>query len=446
MSDDPISRRSFVNEAAAGGLAFTIVPGHVLSRAGRTAPSDKLNVACIGVGGQGESDVRGMAANENIYALCDVDWVRATNSFNANPKAKKFKDYREMLDKEAKNIDCVTITTPDHVHAVATMAALKAGKHVYCQKPLTRTIGEARSVAQEAARRPKQATQMGNQGHSQEGTRQIREWVEAGAIGTVRTVELWTNRPIWPQGMVRPTEMHHVPSTLDWELWLGPAASRPYHPSYAPFNWRGYWDFGTGALGDMACHIMDACFWTLGLRYPTRITAETSQQFIETAPRASRITYEFPASGGRPAVTVVWRDGNLVPPRPHDWNTERPWPFDTSGQLWIGDSGTLVAGTYGENPRLSDDKKHADLMAKPPAIKYPRTKGVHVEWTDAIRAGTQPGSNFPGHAAPLTEMVLLGNLALKLGRVELNPATGDITGQSVPDELIKPLYREGWKL
>lgn len=325
------------------------------------------------------------------------------------------------------------------------MAALKAGKHVYCQKPLTRTIWEARQVAAEAARRPKQATQMGNQGHANEGTRQIREWVEAGVIGKVQTVELWTNRPIWPQGMFRPTDMHHVPPTLDWELWLGPAATRPYHPSYAPFNWRGYWDFGTGALGDMACHIMDACFWTLQLRYPTRITAEASQLFPETAPKASRITYEFPAISGRGPVTVVWRDGGIVPPKPHDWTWDRPWPFDSSGQLWIGENGTLVAGTYGENPYLSNQQKHVALLANPPAIKYPRVKSVYQEWVDAIRNGTQPGSNFPGHAAPLTEMVLLGNLALKLGHVDVNPSNGSF-GSGVPEELIKPDYREGWKL
>ena len=443
-TDDPITRRSFVGEVASTSVAFTIVPSHVLGGRHRP-PSDKLNVACIGVGGMGASDVRGMGAIENIYALCDVDWRNAQESFTNFPRAKKYKDYREMLDKEGKNIDAVTVTTPDHSHAIATMMALKAGKHVYTQKPLTRTIWEARTVAQEAARRPKQATQMGNQGHANEGTRQIREWVEAGAIGTVRTVELWTNRPIWPQGLLRPTEMHHVPTTLEWDLWLGPATPRPYHPAYAPFNWRGWWDFGTGALGDMACHIMDAAFWTLQLRYPTRVTAETSQLFAETAPRASRITYDFPAVGSRPPVTVVWRDGNLVPSRPSDWNVDRPWPFDSSGQLWIGDSGTLVAGTYGENPRLSDDKKHAALMASPPAVKYPRTKGVHAEWTEAIRAGTQPGSNFAGHAAPLTEMVLLGNLALKLGRVDLNPTSGEFVS-AVPDELLRPQYREGWKL
>ena len=446
MSDNPITRRSFVGEVAATSAAFTIVPSSVLGRR-RRPPGDKLNVACIGVGGMGASDVRGIGAIENVYALCDVDERNAEGSFNAFPKAKRYKDYREMLDKEGKNIDAVTVTIPDHSHAAAAMLWLKAGKHVYCQKPLAHSIGEVRALEQEAARRPKQATQMGNQGHANEGTRQIREWVEAGAIGTVRTVELWTNRPIWPQGILRPTDMHHVPSTLEWDLWIGPAQPRPYHPAYQPFNWRGWWEFGTGALGDMACHIMDASFWTLQLNHPTRVTAESSQLFTETAPRGSRITYEFPASGSRPPVTVVWRDGNITPTRPHDWPADRPWPFDSSGQLWIGDSGTLVAGTYGEDPRLSDEKKNAELMAHPPAQKYPRTKGVYAEWTTAIREGKQPGSNFPGHAGPLTEMVLLGNLALRLGRpVELDPASGKILTPGIPAEWIEPVYREGWKL
>jgi predicted dehydrogenase len=326
------------------------------------------------------------------------------------------------------------------------MLALKAGKHVYTQKPLTRTIFEARALAQEAARRPKQATQMGNQGHAGEGCRQIREWVEAGVIGNLRTVEFWTNRPIWPQAINRPTEMHNPPPTMDWNLWLGPAAERPYHPAYAPFSWRGFWDFGTGALGDMACHLMDAAYWTLGLRYPTRITAESTQLFSETAPRASRIGYEFAARAGRPAVTFVWRDGGLTPARPSDWSADRPWPFDNSAQLWIGDKGSLAAGTYAENPRLSDEKRDAELKANPPAQKYPRTKGVYAEWVEAITAGNQPGSNF-GYAAPFTELVLLGNLALRLQRpVELNPDTGEFLTSGIPDEWLRPTYRAGWKL
>lgn len=446
-----VTRRKFlvdVTRAGAAASVFSIVPRHVLGR-GFIPPSDKVNVACIGIGGMGASDVRGLAAlpDVNIHSLCDVDWRYAESTFLANPKALKYKDYREMIDKEAQNIDAISVSTPDHSHAAASMLALKAGKHVYTQKPLTRTIFEARALAQEAARRPKQATQMGNQGHSNEGTRQIREWYEAGILGPVRTVEFWTNRPIWPQGIFRPTEMHNVPPTLDWNLWLGPAPERPYHPSYAPFNWRGWWDFGTGALGDMACHIMDAAYWTLGVKYPSRITAESTQLFTETAPRASRITYEFPATAQRPALAWVWRDGGIAPPRPRDWSADRLWPFDTSGQLWVGDTATLAAYTYGENPRLSDDKRDAELKANPPAQKYPRTKGVYAEWIEAAKAGTQPGSNFPGHASPLTEMILLGNLALRLQRpVDLNPDTGQILTAGIPDEWLRPTYRAGWRL
>ena len=310
MARKRISRRTFVGNVGAG-LAFTIVPRHVLGR-GIRAPSDTLNIACIGVGGRGREDVRGVSI-ENIYALCDVDDVSAADSYATYPKAKRYKDFREMLDKEAKRIDAVTVATPDHTHPAAAILAMKAGKHVYCEKPLARTIGEVRAMA-EAAKKHKVVTQMGNQGHAAEGTRQIREWVEAGAIGTVREVHLWTNRPIWPQAVDRPLQEYYTPATLAWDLWLGPAPSRPYNPAYAPFKWRGWWDFGTGALGDMACHIMDAVFWTLNLGYPTRIEPESTQLFTETAPASSRITYSFAARGGRPEVKVIWRDGSLSAP------------------------------------------------------------------------------------------------------------------------------------
>ncbi len=445
MTDRPLSRRNFVGDIMVAGAAFSIVPRHVLGR-GFRAPSDTLNVACIGVGGMGGSDVRGMSEH-NLVAFADVDWVSAERSFLAYPKAKRYKDWREMLDKEQKSIDAVTVSTPDHTHAAAGMAALKLGKHTYVQKPLARTLGEIRALKAEAARRPKQATQMGNQGHAGEGIRQIREWVEAGAIGTVREVRCWTNRPIWPQGMRRPTDAHNVPPTLDWNLWLGPVADRPYHPSYAPFNWRGWWDFGTGAMGDMACHIMDAAFWVNDLRYPTRIVPESTTLFAETAPKASRITYEFAARNGRPPLLVTWRDGSIYPPRPQDWPDAKAWPFDDSGQLWIGDKGTLIAGTYGENPRLSNDEAHKALLANKPAEKYPRVRGVYGEWIDAIKGGTQPGSSFASYAGPLTEMIALGNLAVRTGRtLELDPESGAITNTTVPSEFIMPTYRPGWAL
>ena len=443
MSTDQISRRDFVGDVAATGMAFTIVPRHVLGGPGYRAPSDSLNIACIGVGGRGQADVRGVSG-ENIYALCDVDSRALDAAFNRHTSAKRYKDFRVMLEREADNIDAVTVATPDHTHTVAAMMAMKMGKHVYCEKPLARSIYEVRQLT-EAARRYGVATQMGNQGHAGEGTRQIREWVEAGAIGTVREIQYWTNRPIWPQAIERPLESYHVPAYLDWDLWLGPAAARPYNPAYAPFRWRGWWDFGTGALGDIACHSMDAAFWALDLGHPSRVEPEFTALFEESAPAVSRISYDFPARSGRQAIKVVWRDGNLSPARPEEIGDERRWPIESSGQIWVGDDGKLFAGIYGENPRLLDAERDKDLKENPPAEKYPRTEGVYTEWIDACKGGQPAGSNFAGHSGPLTEMVLLGNLAVRTGRV-LELADGQITNTVVPEEYIKPLYREGWSL
>ena len=445
MARKRISRRTFVSGAGNAALAFTIVPRHVLGR-GYRAPSDTLSVACIGIGGMGANDVKGMSV-EHIYALCDVDQHQGEGSFNAFPQAKRYTDYREMLAKEKDNIDVVTVTTPDHSHAPAAMLAMKAGKATYVQKPLARLIGEVRAL-EDAARKYKVPTQMGNQGHAREGTRQIREWVEAGAIGTVKEVHFWTNRPIWPQAIDRPLEDYHVPPWLDWDLWLGPAPERPYHPAYAPFKWRGWWDFGCGALGDMACHIMDAAFWTLQLKYPQRVEVEYSALYTETAPRISRITYDFPARGNRPAVRLVWRDGSLFPPKPDEVPDNEPWPpTDDGGQVWYGTDGKLHAGTYGDGPRLLDPKKQQEITANPPPIKYPRTDGVYAEFIKAIKSGGTGGSAFDLHSGPLSEMVLLGNLAIRVGRnLELNPETGEVTNCKIPDALIKPSYRAGWSL
>src|SRR2546428_3087039 len=397
MARKRISRRTFVGNVGAG-VAFTIVPRHVLGR-GLTAPSDKLNIACIGVGGMGANDVKGVGKTENIYALCDVDEHQAAQSFAAFPKAKRFKDFRVMLEKEAKNIDAVTVSTPDHVHAVAGMMAMKLGKHTRIQKPLARTLWEVRQLV-ETARKTKVATQMGNQGHAGEGTRQIREWVEAGAIGTVREIQLWTNRPIWPQAIERPLEEYYTPPWIDWDLWLGPAPARPYHPAYAPFKWRGWWDFGTGALGDIACHSMDASFWALDLGYPTRIEPESTKLFGETAPAVSRITYTFAAKGNRPEVKVVWRDGSLYPSRPKEVADPAAWPFDTSGQVWIGDQGKLVAGMYGEEPRLLGATRPGGSNAPPPAPEQPRPRSGYPPREAAGQGGTAPRAELPPSRRP----------------------------------------------
>jgi predicted dehydrogenase len=446
MGEVKSTRRDFLSSTAAGVALFHIVPRHVLGR-GYRAPSDTLNVACIGVGGMGRNDVRGMEL-ENLVALCDVDWSSAEDAFRSYPKARRYRDYREMLDREAKNIDAVTVSTPDHSHAAATLLALRAGKHVYCQKPLARTLGEVRAVRAEAARHPRQCTQMGNQGHTTDGTRLIREYVEAGAIGTVREVHYWTNRPIWPQGIDRPTALHAPPPALDWNLWLGPAPERPYNPAYAPFNWRGWWDFGTGALGDMACHGMDAAFWALDLKYPTRIIPETTRRYDETAPKSSRIEYHFPATAVRGPIAVVWRDGGLWPPRPDGLPETLDWPpAEIGGQMWVGTSGALLAGMYGEDPRLLDPAKDAELKADPPAQKYERSPGVYAEWIRAMKGGAPNLSTFDGHAGPLTEMVLLGCLAVRSGqRLDVDPEHGVITNGKFDDSWTRPVYRKGWTL
>jgi predicted dehydrogenase len=445
MATKQVSRRTFVGDVAAAGMAFTIVPRHVLGSPGHRAPSDTLNVACIGVGGRGRDDMRGVSI-ENIYALCDVDGRAVAAAAGRYQAAKQYKDFRVMLEEEGDNIDAVTVATPDHTHTVAAMAAMKLGKHVYCEKPLARTIYEVQQLV-DAAGRYGVATQMGNQGHAAAGTRQIREWVEAGAIGTVREVQYWTNRPIWPQAIERPLEAMHVPTYLDWDLWLGPAPKRPYHPAYAPFRWRGWWDYGTGALGDIACHAMDAAYWALDLGYPTRIVPESTTLFDETAPAASRIEYDFPARGGRPAIKVVWRDGNFSPPRPEEIGDEQRWPIESSGQIWVGDDGKLFAGIYGENPRLLDAGRDAEIRANQPAERYPRTQGVYREWIAACKGGPPAGSNFVDHSGPLTEMVLLGNLAVRAARtLELDPSSGRITNADIPAEYVHPTYREGWNL
>jgi predicted dehydrogenase len=439
-------RRDFVKQSATALGTFTIVPRHVLGR-GYRAPSDTVNVACIGVGGMGRNDVKGVAdAGANIVALCDVDDEAAAESYRAFPQARKYKDWRELFERE-RAFDAITCSTPDHNHAAITMAALRAGKHVRTQKPLTRTITEARAIRDAATQRPRLVTQMGNQGHANDGVRVMREWVEAGLIGTVREVHCWTNRPIWPQGINRPTEAHNPRPTFDWNLWLGVAPDRPYNPAYAPFRWRGWWDYGTGALGDMACHLLDAAYWILDLGYPSRVEAETSQLFAESAPKSSRVTFTYPAKGTRPAVTVVWRDGALVAPRPAEWPATESWPFgDDGGQLWIGDQGKMVAGVYAENPKLLDAAKMADVTAHPLPVLYPRLQGVYKEFINAITTNSRAGSDFANHATGLTEMILHGCLAQRLGSaIDIDSTTGRII-TSLPDGWVNPPYRSGWRL
>src|SRR5437899_2537162 len=404
-----LSRRQFLGATTIASAAFSVVPGGVLGLNGAASPNQKLNIAGIGIAGQGGQDLN-QFKNENIVALCDVDWAHAAGTFKQFPNAKKYKDFRKMLE-EQKDIDAVVVATPDHVHAFASMMAIKMGKHVYCEKPLTHSVWEARQVAA-AAREHNVATQMGNQGQASEATRRLCEMIWDGAIGPVREAHIWTDRPsnglfneYWPQGVDRPKDTPPVPATLDWDLWLGPAPARPYHPAYLPFKWRGWWDFGTGALADIGCHSMDPVFRALGLGYPGRIEPESTKLFSESAPACSRITYYFPAKGSRPEVKVVWRDGSLFPTRPKEVADPLAWPFDTSGQMWVGDAGKLVAGIHGEDPRLLDPARQAELTAHPPAQKYARTGGVYAEWIAAGKGGPTAGSSYAVDAEPMVTKV-----------------------------------------
>jgi predicted dehydrogenase len=433
-----ISRRDFLNGAAAVA-AFTIVPRYVLGGPGHTPPSEKLNIAGIGVGGRGANDIDAVNS-ENIVALCDVDDQRAAETFQRYPQAEKYQDFRVMLEKE-KNIDAVIVATPDHVHAVASMMAIKMGKHVYCEKPLTHSVYEARALA-EAARKYKVATQMGNQGHSGEGIRLVCEWIWDGAIGPVREVHAWTNRPIWPQGTDRPADIPPIPDTLDWNLWLGPAPERAYHPAYLPFDWRGWWDFGTGALGDMACHIIDPVFLALKLDYPTSVRAVSTNVNSETAPSSSVVEYEFPPRGDMPAVKLIWYDGGLKPTQPDELEPGRA--LGVGGVIVVGDEGKLMCGSSAASPRLIPE---AQMQAyNRPLESLPRVEDHHKDWLEACKGGRPAGANFD-YAGPLTEIVLLGNIAIRAG-MKLDWDGPNMRCTNVPEanEYIRREYRKGWTL
>ncbi len=412
-----INRREFITTAslgAAGLLALPSLAAAAAPRQGSIVRGRKLNIACVGCGGKGRSDVASVAG-ENIVALCDVDWVAATKTFQQHPNVPRYRDYRKMLLELDDQIDAVTVSTPDHMHFPIAMMAVQMGKHVFVQKPLTHTIWEARALT-EAARRHNVVTQMGIQGHCGEGIRQLKEWLDADAIGPVREVHLWTNRPIWPQNIDRPTETPAVPDTLDWNLWLGTAPERPYHPAYVPFKWRGWWDFGCGALGDIGCHAMDAPFWVLDLGSPRKIEVEKEGGTEETAPLKSKVTYHFPARGSKPPVTLVWYDGNLKPPRPAELEEGRELAKGDGGQMFVGDKGIITSHSIYCAPRLIPDEKMRAFMERRPEKTIPRSPGVSQEWVLACKGeGPTPGANFD-YAGPLTEMVLLGNLAVRTGK------------------------------
>ena len=451
-----ISRRQLMGGAAAVAAAFTIVPSHVLGRRGRTAPSNKLNVAGIGVGGRGASDINA-CENENVVALCDVDSDRAGKTFKKFPNAKVYKDFRRMLDKEAKNIDAVTVGTPDHIHAPAAIRAMRMGKHVYCEKPMAHTIFEAREMTR-VAKETGVVTQMGNQGHANKGLRLTYEFIHDGAIGTVREVHVWSDRAgtaqkaWWPQGVGRPTDVKPAPPTLDWDLWLGPAPWRPYatfptrkgEGSYAPFNWRGRIDFGCGALGDMAVHNADPAFFALDLDAPIAVEAESSPVNNETFPLWSIITYYFAAKGDRPAVKMVWYDGGKLPERPAELEPGRR--MGTNGILFIGDKGKLLGPSHAGPPRLIPESRMKEY-GKPPEM-LARSIGHHQEWIQACK-DNKPKDAKSGfwYAGPFTESLLVGNLAVRLGRrVEWDAETMRSPNAPEADNYVTKFYRAGWTI
>ena len=445
-----LSRRKFLAGAGVAS-AFMIVPRHVLGGAGFTPPSDKLNIACVGAGGQAEWDIEQLQS-ENFVAFCDVDWKQAAATFAKYPAVPKYRDFREMLDKENDRIDAVLVATPDHIHGPASMTAMRKGKHVYCEKPLTRTVFEARAMAH-MARRAKVATQMGNQGMAFEGNRLINEWIADGAIGPVREVHVWSDRPThqgklplyWAQGIDRPTDTPPVPDTLDWNLWLGPAPDRPYHPAYAPFAWRGWWDFGSGGLGDMGIHNIAPVFSALKLGAPTSVHASTTPVYKETLPVASVVHYEFPARGNMPPVKLHWYDGGIIPARPDELEDHRELSRE-DGTIFVGDRGKiLVEGWGGESPRLIPETRMQAYQQ--PAKTLPRSMGHHKEWIEACKGHGTTRSNFE-FAGPLTEAVLLGTVSVRLEGKKLywDAENFRVTNSDEANKLLHYQYREGWSL
>lgn len=448
MSPVNISRRTFIKHTTAGvGVAMAGLPPAARAapelRKGRVFPGDHtLRVAVVGCGGRGAGHTRYMAGNgATLVAMCDADAREAADNFRRFPEVPRYRDFRAMLREMDEQIDAVLVSTPDHTHFPAAMMAVEMGKHVYVEKPITHTVQEARLLT-EAVRRHEVVSQMGNQGHANEGTRLLREWVQAGAIGPVHEVHMWSNRPIWPQGLERPEGGRIVPGGLDWNLWLGVAPARPYHPGYAPFKWRGWWDFGCGALGDMGCHTMDASFWALDLDAPVSIEAEAGPFNEESHPKWSIVTYQFPARGDRPPVKLVWYDGGKKPPRPPGLEEDRE--LNVEGQYLVGEQGVIMDTSANcGSPRLVPEESMKAFLPNRPPKTLPRVPKANAqqEWIDACKGGPRPGSNFD-HAGPLTEAVLLGNAAIRArSKIEWDAANLRITNLPEANQYITKQYR-----
>jgi predicted dehydrogenase len=419
------SRRQFIRHTALAGAGFFIVPRHVLGK-GFRAPSDKLNIAAIGAGGKAEVNIP-YAWNkgaENIVSLCDVDDRMAVNMRKQFPQASYYRDYRVMLEKEHKSIDAVIVTTPDHMHYVQTIAAMELGKHVYTEKPLTHDIAEARLLT-EAEQKYKVVTQMGNQGSSGDDTRNVETWIQEGVIGDVHTVHVWTNRPTWPQGIAAPKDTETVPAELDWNLWLGTAPNRPYNKIFLPANWRGWWDYGTGALGDMGCHFMDVPFRALRLGYPTAVECSVGSVYTgffqeahypDSCPPSAKIHIQFPARGMMKPVEVIWYDGGILPKRPEELLPDEPMAEWDGGIIFEGTKGKLMAGLFGRNPTLlpTAKMKQVTLPKAKQAFVPGGPEGHQNQWTAACKKGWGAYTSSPfSLAGPLTETVLMGNLATR---------------------------------
>ncbi|MFC5411367.1 Gfo/Idh/MocA family protein [Larkinella bovis] len=475
LNPENSSRRDFLKTSSLAATSFLIVPRHVLGK-GYVAPSDKLNIAGIGVGGKGKSDLASFAKspNVNIVALCDVDDRQAVESRNRFPKATYYKDFREMLSKERKNIDACSISTPDNTHAVATLAAMQLGKHVYTQKPLTHDIYEARILGQ-AARKYKVITQMGNQGGSGNGVRRMKEIYDSGIIGDVHKVLAWTNRPVWPQAI--PTDRtFDIPKELDFDLWLGPAKKVPYNEAYLPWNWRGWWPYGTGALGDMACHILDPVFRILPVEYPNSVECSVAGTWTFTlreqdhnpdwTPFSSSIHLNYPRKDGKSDIKLSWYDGGILPELPEELQPGEAFGNSDGGVLFIGSKGKLMADCYGANPRLLPLKANESLNVPETIARVPN-EDHYLQWVDACIAGYGKGKTSSPfeYAAPFTESILIGNLALRSWMLRDNPTakkTADkyngrkkllwdaanmkITNYDLANQFVKREYRDGWTL
>jgi predicted dehydrogenase len=460
------SRREFLQAGALAAGVFTIVPRHVLGGRGFVPPSDKVNIALVGAGGQGRTNVRELFKQDDAQVIAVADPaesfslerfyfkgvagrapVQAEIEKHYAAKSPHFRcatyeDFRVMLDKE-KAIDAVLCATPDHLHAYVSALAMRSGKHVYCEKPLTHNIWEARQVAR-LAKETGVATQMGNQGHSSDGIRETCEWIWSGAIGTVREVHAWVSAKRWnPTLTGRPKEEPAVPAGLNWDLWLGPRQRRPFHPAYFPVAWRDFWAFGASNLGDFGCHDLDAACWALDLQQPLQVEARGAGPTDgDIGPHGCIAYFHFGGRGDRPPVKITWHDGGLGPERPPSLPATKTLP--PRGALFIGDKGMLLCGGAGGKPRLLPQSKADGL--KPPEPTLPRSKGHHRDWLDACKGGKPAGSNF-AYGARLTEIVLLGVLALRTGR-EIDWDAVNLKAKGFPDadEFVKENYRQGWEI